>query len=316
MAESIGAIVTAMGANLAIAAAKFVGVALTGSASMLAEGVHSIVDTTNQALLLFGLKRAERPATAKHPFGYGREIYFYSFVVALLIFLSGGIFSIFEGIERVLHPEPDTNAHLFGIVLPGIIVNVAILAFAILAEGYSFLVAYRSLPKNGGSPLSTVRRSKDPSLFVVVLEDAAALAGLLIALSGVGLAHLLHMPVLDGAASIGIGLLLIGTAALLMVETHGLLIGEAADPEIVARINEVVRAESDVRHVNEILTQHLGPRDILVNVSLDIRNDMTGSQIETLVSRLEARLREDSESVLRVFIEIQAKGTRPSHAAF
>ena len=169
------------------------------------------------------------------------------------------------------------------------------------------------MPKDGGSPLSTVRRSKDPSLFVVVLEDAAALVGLLVALAGVGTAHLLDRPALDGVASIGIGFLLIGTAALLMVETHGLLIGEAADADVVARIDEVVRAEPDVRHVNEVLTQHLGPKDILVNVSLDIRNDMTGGDIETLVSRLEARLRKDDDSRLRVFIEIQAKGTRPSH---
>ncbi len=313
MAESKGAIVTAMGANLAIAAAKFVGVALTGSSSMLAEGAHSIVDTTNQALLLVGMKRAERPANARHPFGYGREIYFYSFVVALLIFTAGGIFSIFEGIEKTLYPEPETSAHLFGLELPGVVVNVAILGFAILAEGYSFLVAYRALPKAGGSPLSTVRRSKDPSLFVVVLEDAAALVGLLVALAGVGLANLLEMPALDGVASIGIGVVLIGTAALLMVETHGLLIGEAADPDVVAKINDAVRGEPDVHHVNEVLTQHLGPRDILVNVSLDIRNDMTGGQIEILVSRLEAKLREDNQSALRVFIEIQAKGTRPSH---
>lgn len=230
MSESTGTIFTAMGANLAIAAAKFAGAALTGSSSMLSEGVHSVVDTTNQALLLVGMKRAERPATAKHPFGYGREIYFYAFVVALLIFTAGGIFSIFEGVEKILYPEPDTVAQVFGLEIPGIAVNVAILAFAILAEGYSFFVAYRSLPKDGGSPLSTVRRSKDPSLFVVVLEDAAALVGLLVALAGVGLAHLLDKPALDGVASIGIGFVLIGSAALLMIETHGLLIGEAADP--------------------------------------------------------------------------------------
>ena len=176
MAESTGAIVTAMGANLAIAAAKFVGAALTGSSSMLAEGAHSVVDTTNQALLLVGLKRAARPATAKHPFGYGRELYFYAFVVALLIFLAGGIFSIYEGIEKLLHPQPESSAHLFGYEVPGVVINVAILGLAILAEGYSFLVAYRAMPKEGGSAFSTIRRSKDPSLFVIVLEDAAALA--------------------------------------------------------------------------------------------------------------------------------------------
>ena len=307
MAESTGAIVTAMGANLAIAVAKFAGAALTGSSSMLAEGAHSIVDTTNQALLLVGLKRAARPATTKHPFGYGREIYFYAFVVALLIFLAGGIFSIYEGIEKLLHPQPETSAHLFGYEVPGIVVNVAILGFAILAEGYSFLVAYRSLPTKGGSTFSTIRRSKDPSLFVIVLEDAAALVGLVVALAGVGLAYLLEMPVLDGAASIGIGLVLVATAAVLMIETHGLLIGEAADPVLVARIGAMVRAEPDVRAVNEILTQHLGPDDILINVSLDIRDDISGREIEVLVSRLESQLQSDSKGTRRIFIEMQSQ---------
>ena len=307
MAESTGAILTAAGANLAIAAAKFVGAALTGSTSMLAEGVHSIVDTTNQALLLVGLKRAARPASPRHPFGYGREVYFYAFVVALLIFLAGGIFSIYEGIGKVRHPEPEAMAHLFGVAVPGIVVNVTILGFAILAEGTSFLIAFRALPGRGRSPLSAIRRSKDPSLFVVLLEDAAALAGLLVALAGIGLAHLLAMPVLDGVASIGIGVVLIATAIFLMVETHGLLIGEAADPDVVAKIGEVVRGEPDVRHVNEILTQHLGPDDILINVSLDIRDDITGLEIEALVSKLETRLKEGSKGMRRVFIEMQAR---------
>ena len=190
--------------------------------------------------------------------------------------------------------------------MPGIAINVAILGFAILAEGYSFLVAYRAMPKAGGSPLSTIRRSKDPSLFVVLLEDAAALAGLVVALAGVGLAYLLERPVLDGAASIGIGLVLIGTAIFLMVETHGLLVGEAADPALVARIEAMVREEPDVRHVNEVLTQHLGPDDILINVSLDIRDDISGREIKVLVSRLEARLQADGKGTRRIFIEMQS----------
>ena len=315
MAESTGAIVTAIGSNLAIAVAKFAGAALTGSSSMLAEGVHSVVDTLNEVLLLVGLKRGERPATPKYPFGFGREIYFYSFVVALLIFSAGGIFSIFEGIDKVRHPEVESGANLFGIELPGIAVNVAILVFAFCAEGYSLSVAYRALPKAGGSPFSAVRRSKDPSLFVVLIEDLAAVVGLAIALSGVVASTLLDRPALDGAASIGIGLVLICMAIFLMIETHGLLIGEAADPKIVAAIDEVVRANPAVRHVNEILTQHFGPTDILVNVSLDIADDMTGREIEALVAAFEASVKARHESVGRVFIEVQAADDERAGAA-
>lgn len=317
MAESTGAIYTAAGANLAIAAAKFVGAFLTGSTAMLAEGVHSVVDTANQLLLLVGLKRAKRPADARHPFGYGREIYFYAFVVALMIFLGGGIFAIYEGAEKIMHPEPAADATILGYHLPGFWVNVAILGFAILAEGYSCLVAVRAFwaEKGNRSPITAIRRSKDPSLFTILVEDVAALIGLVIAFTGVVAAHLLDMPALDGWASVGIGLVLIGMAIFLMIETHGLLIGEAADPEVVAQIREIVRAEPGVRHVNEVLTQHLGPDDILVNVSLDMADDLSGAEIESAVTRLDRTLRERNREVTRVFIEIQDRRASGQGAA-
>lgn len=309
MAESTGAIYTAAGANLAIAAAKFVGAFLTGSTAMLAEGAHSVVDTANQILLLVGLKRARKPADARHPFGYGREIYFYAFVVALMIFLGGGIFAIYEGAEKIMHPEPAADATILGIRLSGFWVNVAILGFAILAEGYSCLVAVRAFraETGGRSPITAIRRSKDPSLFTILVEDVAALIGLLIALAGVVAAHLLDRPALDGWASVGIGLVLVGMAIFLMIETHGLLIGEAADPEVVAAIEAAVRAEPGVRHVNEVLTQHLGPKDILVNVSLDMADDLDAGAVETIVSRLDRALKAANPEVTRVFIEIQAQ---------
>ncbi len=315
--ESTGAIYAAAGANLAIAAAKFVGGALTGSTAMLAEGVHSVVDTANQVLLLVGMKRAKRPADARHPFGYGREIYFYAFVVALMIFLGGGLFAVYEGIERVRHPEPDVDAELFGYRLPGLWVNVAILGFAIAAEGTSFFVAMRQFwaEKGKHSAVRAIRRSKDPTLFTVLAEDTAALIGLLIALAGVALSHLLEMPSLDGWASVGIGLVLIGMAAFLMVETHGLLIGEAADPEVVAAISELVRAEPGVLHVNEVLTQHLGPSDILVNLSIDMTDDLSAGEVESLVTRLDRALKARSPDVTRVFIEIQQQGDHSVRAA-
>ncbi len=307
--ESTGAIYTAAGANLAIAAAKFVGAFLTGSSAMLAEGVHSLVDTANQILLLVGLKRAEKPADAKHPFGYGREIYFYAFIVALLIFLGGGIFAIYEGVHKIRHPEPPADASLFGLSLSGFWVNVVILGFAVAAEGYSCWVAVEAFwaEKGRRSAVTAIRRSKDPALYTILIEDLAALIGLLIALAGVILAELLRMPVLDGWSSIGIGLVLVGMAVFLMSETHGLLIGEAADPEVVRAIEAAVRDEPAVRHVNEVLTQHLGPSDILVNVSLDVDDALPAGEIETLVGRLDARLKAQNADVRRVFIEIQAR---------
>ena len=307
MAESTGAILTAMAANGAIAIAKFAGAFLTGSSAMLAEGVHSVVDTANQALLLVGLKRAARPADALHPFGHGREIYFYSFVVALLIFLAGGLASIYEGLHKVFHPAEEQGIDLFGVAIPGYAVNFAILGFSIMVEGYSLFVAVRSMPPSAGSPLSAVRRSKDPSLFVVLAEDTAAVAGLLLAALGVGLSQWLDMPVLDGASSVGIGLILIAVAVFLMIETHGLLIGEAAEPEIVAAIHALAEQEPAVRHVNEVLTQHFGPTDILVTVSLDVADEIAGGEIEAVVDRLDRTLRETFRSIRRVFIEVQSQ---------
>jgi len=309
--ESTSAIYTAAGANLAIAAAKFVGAFLTGSSAMLAEGVHSVVDTTNQILLLIGLKRSQRPATAKHPFGYGREVYFYAFIVALFIFLGGGAFAVYEGIHKLQHPEPSVDAVVWGYPVSGFWVNVAILGFSVMAEGYSCFVALKAFWAEKGQrpPLAAIRRSKDPALFTVLAEDIAALMGLVVALAGVILARVLDMPALDGWSSIGIGLILIGMAAFLMIETHGLLIGEAADPELVAAIRAVVRDEPGVHHVNTVLTQHLGPSDVLVNVSLDMDDALSAGAIEAMVSRVEARLKARSPDVTRVFIEVQARAT-------
>jgi cation diffusion facilitator family transporter len=314
MAESTSAIYTAAGANLAIAAAKFVGAFLTGSTAMLAEGAHSLVDTANQILLLVGLKRANKPADAKHPFGYGREVYFYAFIVALFIFLGGGIFAIYEGAHKIQHPEPAADASLFGIPLSGFWVNVSILGFAILAEGYSCFVALKAFwaEKGDRAAITAIQRSKDPSLYTILVEDVAALIGLVIAMSGVVAAHVLDMPVLDGWASIGIGVVLIGMSIFLMLETHGLLIGEAADPEVVRAIDAAVREERAVRHVNEVLTQHLGPSDILVNLSLDFADEIPAGEVEQTVARLEQRIKAKSLDVKRVFIEIQ---DRKAHAS-
>lgn len=317
--ESSSAIYTAAGANLAIAAAKFAGAALTGSSAMMAEGVHSLVDTANQILLLVGLKRAKRPADAGHPFGYGREIYFYAFIVALFIFLGGGAFAIYEGLHKIQHPEPQADAVIAGRTIPGFWINLGILGFSVVAEGFSCIVALKAFwaEKGDRPPLRAIRRSKDPALFTVLVEDVAALLGLVVALAGVILAETLDMPVLDGWSSIAIGAILIGMAVFLMVETHGLLIGEAADPALVGAIEGAARAEPGVHHVNAVLTQHMGPDDILVNVSLDMDDTLTAGEIERMVTRLEQRLKARDGRVKRVFIEVQAQpeaagaGARP-----
>lgn len=310
MAESSRAILTAAGANLAIAVAKFAGAGLTGSAAMVSEGVHSLVDTANQGLLLFGKHRAKTPADARHPFGYGRELYFYSFVVALLIFLAGGLYSAYEGVEKLRHPEAVASVVLFGRTIPGVAINLAILDFAMVAEGYSLVVALGSMGVGDRSRLSAIRRSKDPSLFVVVVEDTAAVAGLAVAFAGVLLAWLLDLPVLDGAASLGIGAILVGMAVFLMIETHGLLVGEAASPEVRAAIEAAVHDEPSIMAVNEILTQHLGPADILVNLSLDIDDMASGADVEELVGRLDADLKRREPRIKRVFVEMQARHVR------
>ncbi|MEH3146186.1 MAG: cation diffusion facilitator family transporter [Methylobacterium frigidaeris] len=304
-----GAIYTAAAANLAIAAAKFVGSWFTGSSAMLAEGVHSVVDTANQILLLVGLKRSSRPADARFPFGYGREVYFYAFLVALLIFLGGGAFAIYEGIHKIGHPEPAADAVILGRTIPGFWINLAILGFAVAAEGFSCIVALRAFwtEKGRAPPVTAIRRSKDPALFTVLVEDVAALLGLLVAIAGVVLAEILDRPALDGWASIAIGCILVGMALFLMIETHGLLVGEAAAPELVMAIREIAQAEPAVHHVNEVLTQHLGPADVLVNLSLDVDDQIRAGEIERLVSRMEARVRERDPRVTRVFIEIQAR---------
>lgn len=305
--ESTGAILTAMGSNLAIAVAKFAGAALTGSSAMLSEGVHSVVDTLNQVLLLVGLKRARRPADDLHPFGYGREVYFFSFVVALLIFLVGGIYSVFEGVSKIRHPEEIAGLTIRGVAVPGVAIDLAILVFSLAAEGYSLAVAIRAMPERGGGPLAAIRRSKDPSLFVVVAEDTAAVAGLAVALGGVTASWLFAAPALDGVASVGVGAVLIGMAGFLMWETHDLLLGEAADPQLVGTIRDAARREPAVRHVNEVLTQHLGPDDVLVNISLDIDNALSGRELEHLATRLEIALRDRDGRIRRVFVEFQSR---------
>lgn len=283
--------------NSLIAVTKFIAAALTGSSAMFSEAVHSCVDTGNQVLLLYGMNRAARPADVRHPFGYGREIYFWAFVVSILIFAAGSGVSIYEGLSKLEHPEPVTDP----------VINYIVLSLAILFEGGSWWVAYKefSKVKGGKGYFAAIRVSKDPVLFTVLLEDSAAMLGLTIALVGLGLAEILNLPVLDAVASILIGVVLAAVAALLAFETKGLLIGEAAEPQVTTGVRRIVEAAPGIRQINEVLTMHMGPRDVLLNLSLDFQPALTSDQVERGISALEREIKTAYPEIKRIFIEAQ-----------
>jgi cation diffusion facilitator family transporter len=290
-------VLAAMIGNGLIAITKFGAAAYTGSSAMLSEAIHSVVDTTNQVLLLHGLKRSTKAADAKHPFGYGREIYFYAFVVAVMIFGVGAGVSLYEGIEKVRHPHAATD----------IFINYIVLGLALIFETYAWVIAFREFRKSKGSLgwFEAVRLSKDPAVFTVLFEDTAAVLGLLTAGIGIYLADTLQMPVLDGVASIVIGLILAATAAFLAYECKGLLTGEASLPEVVDSIRELAAAEAHIESVNELLTMHMGPSDVLLTMSVDVSNNLPAGEVERLVSRLEGAIKERHDDITRIFIEVQ-----------
>lgn len=288
------AVYAALAANLAIAATKFGAFLFTGSAAMLTEGIHSTVDTGNEALLLFGLSRARRPPDETHPFGYGMEIYFWSFIVALLIFTAGGAVAVYEGVRKIGTPEPIENVW----------VNYVVLAAAAVFESISLHTAYREFRKsNTQKPLfRAIRASKDPSIFAVILEDSAALAGLLVAFAGISLAAALGWRQADGLASIIIGILLIVVAGFLARETRSLLTGEAARPEIREQLKRVLNSDPRVVSVAEILTMQLGPRQVLAAITIDLNDDLSGRGIEEAARELTKRIESEIPAVTRVFL--------------
>lgn len=291
-------IFAALAGNAAIAATKFAAAAFTGSAAMLSEAVHSLVDTGNQLLLLYGLNRAARPPDAKHPFGYGLQLYFYTFVVAVLIFGLGAVISVMQGIEKIRHPAGIENAWI----------NYLVLGFGVVFETGSWIIAFREFDRNreGRSWLQAIRRSKDPTVFTVLFEDTAALLGLATALVGVSLAQALHLPVLDGVASVVIGLILAVTAMFLASESRSLLTGEAASHEVRVDINRIARAEPGVAGLNQAMTMHFGPADIFVALSLDFEDALPAGEVERAVSRIERAIKQAHPEVTRVFVEAQS----------
>jgi cation diffusion facilitator family transporter len=290
-------IYAALAGNSAIAITKIAAASYTGSSAMLSESIHSIVDTGNGALLLYGMRRAGRPADDLHPFGYGRELYFWAFVVAILIFAVGAGVSVYEGIHKVQHPTPIRNVEI----------NYIVLSIAMVFEGGAWWIAFRAFDSTRGkrSLLAAVRDSKDPSIFTVLLEDTAAMLGLLIAFVGIALGQALGIPELDGFASIAIGCILAGAAMLLARETKGLLIGEGADPAVIEEIKRVLGTQSAIERVNEILSMHQGPDDILVNVSVEFRDGLEIGAIERHTSAIEREIKARIPGARRVFIEAQ-----------
>ena len=290
-------IYAALAGNGLIAISKFWAAAYTGSSAMFSEAIHSVVDTGNQWLLLYGLKRSKRPADKTHPFGYGMEVYFWSFVVAILIFGLGAGISINEGIAKVNNPVPVNDP----------IINYIVIGFSIIFEAAAFTFAYKEFRKSKGSQnwLKAIRASKDPALFTVLFEDCAALIGLIVAGIAIYLGDTLGMPILDGVASIIIGLILAVTASCLAFECKGLLMGESASETVLTGIKEIIEEESHVLHINEILTMHLGPHDILLNLSLDFKDNMSSNSVETTITKLEVGIKEKFPEIKRVFIEAQ-----------
>lgn len=295
MAESRVAIYGAIGANVAIASTKFAVAGITGSSAMLSEGIHSAVDTFNGVLLLVGIRLSQRPATAEHPFGHGKELYFWSLIVAVLIFGLGGGVSFYEGIQHIRNPEPMRDPTW----------NYVVLALAALFEGTSFFIALRQFRAQArGAPFwQALGQSKDPTTYTVLAEDSAALVGLAVAALGIYSSHRFDMPVLDGAASVVIGLLLAGVAVLLISQARGLLIGEGIRPETARAIRSMAMEQPSVSDVGRVLSMYIGPDEVLAIVDLNFKEGTATGDAADAISAIEQKVRARFPLIRRLFIE-------------
>lgn len=294
------ALFAALGANLVIAVAKFAGAAVTGSSAMLSEGVHSVVDTGNQVLLLHGMRDAAKPADRDHPLGYGLRIYFWGFVVAVSVFAMGSLVAIYEGVEKIREPHPIEHAWI----------NALILMVSMGLEGWSLSIAIRDVRayarEHGMGMMQAIRTHRDPTVFAVIYEETAALAGLGTALIGICLALLLDMPVLDGWTSVAIGLILAFTSITLAGQCRRLMTGSSADPEIEQWVRDILGRVKCVDGINEVRTLQLGPNDVVVLVSVDFDDDTPAGSIEKIVSDVGAGITKRFPLVRRVYIEPQS----------
>jgi len=291
-------ILAALVGNSLIAVTKLIASAVTASSAMFSEGIHSLVDTGNQILLLYGLRKARKPADEAYPFGHGKEIYFWSFVVAMSIFTLGAGISIYEGVQRIQAPHPIENP----------MVNYVVLGLALLFEGAAWIFAFSAFSRAKGKWgfLEAVQRGKDPSLFVVLFEDSAAMLGLVVAFIGILLSQLTGLYWFDGLASILIGVILGGTAVWLAYETKGLLIGESANRQVVDGIRGIARGIEEIERVHEVLTMHMGPDFILVNISVKFSAGTRAEQIEGAIAWMERKIKKTFPNVKRVFVEAEA----------
>ncbi len=296
-AESTRSVIVALIANGLIAASKFGAAAVTGSSAMLSEGIHSVVDTANQAILLFGSHRSERPPDDRHPFGYAHEVYFWALIVAVVIFGVGGGMSIFEGISRLRIPHELGDPFW----------NYVVLGIAIALEGISFFFALRAVRAEGPRVglWRTVRESKDAIAITVFMEDSAALIGLLIALAATFFSHYFNQPAIDAAGAIAIGLLLVVVAGVLVRESHGMLTGESARPELVQGVRELLAAEPTVARINRSLTMQLGPQNVLLALDLTFESNLSGPDVASVGARLQNAIKSRFPEIGEIFIEAQ-----------
>lgn len=296
MAHSNSSIYGALIANAAIATIKFVAAFLSGSSAMLSEGIHSIVDTSNELLLLLGIRRSKRPADKKHPFGYGQELYFWSLIVSVLVFGLGGGMSIYEGITHISNPNP----------IKDVFWNYIVLGSAFIFETISIIISIKGFLKHSthqGNLFQKLLASKDPGFFLVIYEDAADLAGLIIAFAGVILSYYFNMPLLDGLASILIGIVLTVIAVLMIIESHHLLIGESAGREIVEETEKLIREDEDVHRVQTPLTMQLSPDEVLLALNLEFKKELTGAQVAGSIKRLEKNIKKKFPQIKQIYIE-------------
>ncbi|MEH2281720.1 MAG: cation diffusion facilitator family transporter [Nostoc sp.] len=291
-------IFAAMGANLAIAITKFIAASITGSSAMISEGIHSVVDTGDQLVLLLGIRRSQKPADDSHPFGYGQELYFWTFIVAILIFALGGGMSIYEGITHLIHPSPLENPMW----------NYIVLGMAMLLEGFSWTVALKEfLPTKGKQNFwQAIKNSKDPTVFTILFEDTAAILGLFVALIGIFLGHLFNNVYFDGIASIIIGIILAIVAVVLARESKGLLLGESANPQTITNIRSLSKTEPGVQEVIRVLTMQLAPQEVLLNLEIQFSKNLTGEEIALTVENLEVKIRQKHPEIKQIFIEAKS----------
>jgi cation diffusion facilitator family transporter len=296
MAASKVPLYSALAANLAIAITKFIAASITGSSAMISEGIHSVVDTANEVLLLFGIHRSKRPADARRPFGYAKELYFWAFIVSILIFGIGGGISFYEGITHLRHPNLIQDPKW----------NYIVLGFAFLFDGISYVTAQREFTRQrAGLPFWTaVKKSKDPSTFVVLFEDMADLLGLTVAFLGVFLGHYYQNPYFDGAASIIIGLILTAISAILLLESRSLLMGESADPQLLEQVCQVAAAHPAVVQAGWPLSMHLGPEEVVVVVPLTFRDEACSREIDAAMADIRRDIQALFPPMKQIFFDL------------